>query len=147
MKTHTHESKIKVARPQGEVFAFFSNAVNLEKLTPPWLNFRIITPPPISMAVGTRIKYRLSLHGFPVNWESEITVWDPPHRFVDEQTRGPYRLWHHEHAFAERDGVTLVSDLVTYAVYGGALINSLFVAPDVRRIFAFRQELLHKLFP
>lgn len=147
MKTFRYASELHLSRPIQEVFAFFSNAANLETLTPPWLHFHVLTPQPIVMAVGTRIQYRLRLRGLPVRWESQITAWDPPHRFVDQQIRGPYRLWYHEHTFLERDGRTAVRDQVTYAVPGGSLINSLFVAPDVRRIFAFRTEKLRELFP
>lgn len=147
MKTHRFESECWLARPIEEVFAFFSDAANLEKLTPPWLYFQILTPRPIPMAAGTRIRYRLRLHGIPISWESKISAWDPPRRFSDDQLSGPYRLWHHEHTFAERDGGTAVCDEVTYAVYGGSLVNALFVAPDVRKIFVYRQEKLRELFP
>ena len=146
MKTFQYSSELWLARPIQEVFAFFSNAANLETLTPPWVHFRILTPQPVAMGVGARIQYRLRLRGLPVRWESKITAWDPPHRFVDQQIRGPYRLWYHEHIFLERAGRTGVRDHVTYAVPGGSLINSLIVAPDVRRIFAFRTEKLRELF-
>ena len=99
------------------------------------------------MTPGARIRYRLRIHGIPISWESEITVWEPPHRFVDEQLSGPYRLWKHEHRFVERDGGTEVTDHVDYAVWGGSLVNSLFVAPDVRKIFAYRTSVLTDLFP
>jgi ligand-binding SRPBCC domain-containing protein len=98
------------------------------------------------MAVGTRIQYQLKLHGIPIHWESEITGWDPPHFFSDDQIRGPYRHWHHEHSFEERDGGTLVRDKVEYAVPGGSLINRFFVASDLRRIFDYRTATLKKLF-
>jgi ligand-binding SRPBCC domain-containing protein len=147
MKTHTLDSKIWLARPIDEVFSFFSDAMNLETLTPPWVNFHVLTPAPIKMAVGARIRYKLGLHGIPVTWESEITVWNPPHEFADEQRRGPYRRWHHEHRFAERDGGTDVVDHVEYSVLGGSLINYLFVARDVRAIFAYRGQKLAELFP
>jgi ligand-binding SRPBCC domain-containing protein len=147
MKTFEHSSELSLAYPLSRVFQFFSDAANLEQLTPPWLNFHIITPQPIPMAVGARIQYRLRLHGFPLRWESKITTWDPPHRFVDQQLRGPYRLWYHEHTFTERDARTIVRDRVTYAVFGGSLINSLFVAPDIARIFAYRTARLSELFP
>ena len=146
MKTHLYHSELFLPRPLDEVFAFFSDAANLERLTPPLLNFHILTPQPVAMKPGARIEYRLRIHGIPIRWESEITVWDPPHRFIDEQRRGPYRLWHHEHTFEPRGAGTLVRDQVTYAVLGGSLINRFFVAPDVRRIFSFREEILRKLF-
>jgi ligand-binding SRPBCC domain-containing protein len=147
MKTFTLDSSIWLARPIDEVFSFFSDATNLETLTPPWVNFHVLTPAPIKMAVGTRIRYKLGLYGIPVNWESEITVWDPPDKFVDEQIRGPYSRWHHEHFFSAREGGTDVLDRVEYSVPGGSLVNDLFVAPDVRKIFAYRREKLKQLFP
>jgi ligand-binding SRPBCC domain-containing protein len=136
----------RLERPLPDVFAFFSNAENLECLTPPWLRFSIRTPRPIRMAEGTLIDYALRIHGIPIRWRSEITVWDPPHRFVDEQLRGPYRMWVHEHGFlADGDG-TVVRDHVRYAVWGGSLVNRFLVAPDVRRIFAYREERLAERF-
>ncbi len=140
------ESELWVPRPRAEVFAFFANASNLEPLTPPFLNFQILTPSPIEMRVGLRIDYRLRLHGLPLRWQSEITAWEPPHRFVDEQRRGPYRHWVHEHRFEERQGGTQVFDSVQYAVYGGFLIERLFVRRDVENIFAYRQRRLLEIF-
>ena len=130
-----------------EVFDFFSRAENLEELTPPWLSFNIATPTPIKMEVGTLIDYRLKIRGIPMRWRSEISVWEPPYRFVDQQLRGPYRMWHHEHRFAAVEGGTRVEDHVRYAVLGGALVAKLFVAPDVERIFDYRQARLVELFP
>jgi ligand-binding SRPBCC domain-containing protein len=145
MKIFTFESKLYLPIPIDTVFPFFAEARNLELLTPPFLNFNIITPAPIVMARGTRIQYRLKLRGMPITWESEITAWEPPHRFVDEQLRGPYRLWKHQHDFRERDGGTDVSDHVDYAVWCGSLVNSLLVAPDVKKIFAYRSSKLDEL--
>ncbi len=82
-----------------EVFDFFADAGNLELLTPPWLHFEILAPSPVEMREGTLIDYKLRLHGVPIRWQSEITVWQPPFRFVDRQRRGPYRLWVHTHRF------------------------------------------------
>ncbi|UCF69494.1 MAG: SRPBCC family protein [Acidobacteriota bacterium] len=135
-----------LARPLEEVFPFFSDAYNLEQITPDFLKFRVLTPRPIEMRPGTLIDYKLRVRGLPLRWQSEITVWDPPLRFVDEQRRGPYRLWHHEHLFEARAGETLVRDIVDYAVWGGALIDRLFVRRDVERIFRFRQQVLASMF-
>ena len=140
------QAELFVPRPRNEVFAFFSDASELQTLTPPWLHFSILTPAPIAMAAGTRIDYQLRLHGIPLRWQSLISVWEPPLRFVDEQTRGPYRRWHHEHAFTEVEGGTMCRDTVDYAVLGGRLVEALFVRPDIRRIFAFRQQKMRELF-
>ena len=134
-----------VPRPLDEVFAFFADARNLETITPPWLRFKILTPGVIEMAVGTRIDYRLRLRGLPVRWQSEITAWDPPHRFVDEQRRGPYRQWIHEHRLSEVDGGTLCEDHVRYSVVGGRLVNRLFVVRDLERIFAYRRDTVERV--
>ena len=146
MKTFKHESSVWLPRPLDDVFAFFSDAHNLEILTPPWLKFEVLTPRPIDMAVGVTIDYRLRVHGIPIRWRSEIAAWEPPHRFVDRQLRGPYRLWDHEHRFREERGGTVAEDRVLYAVPGGTLIHRLFVARDVEKIFAFRSEKLRELF-
>ena len=140
-------SSIPLRHPHPEVFEFFASAENLNLLTPPWLHFSILTPLPIEMQRGTVIRYRLKLHGIPVRWESEITDWEPPLRFTDTQIRGPYRYWIHRHRFEEtRDG-TLVADDVTYRVPVGSLVNSLFVAGELRRIFDYRKAKLLQLYP
>ncbi len=146
VKTYTYHSEIWLPRPVAEVFEFFSNAGNLQELTPPWVQFSILTPGPISMHPGSLIDYRIKIHGIPLRWRTEITEWEPGIRFVDEQRKGPYRLWRHEHRFESlRDG-TLMTDTVHYAVYGGALIHALFVKADVERIFNYRRERMEALF-
>lgn len=146
MKTFRIERSTLLPYPRESVFEFFAQAENLELLTPPWLSFNILTPGPIRMCEGALIDYRLRLHGLPLKWRSKITVWEPPLRFIDEQLSGPYRQWIHEHRFEEVDGGTRVEDRVTYAVLGGTLVNKLFVAPDVKRIFNYRQERLLEVF-
>jgi len=146
VKTFQFRTEQRLPRPLAEVFEFFSDAHNLEKLTPGWLSFDVLTPKPIPMAVGTTIDYRLRWRGIPLRWTSEIAAWEPPHRFVDRQIRGPYRLWHHEHRFSEADGGTRVADEVTYAVWGGGLVNRLGVARDVETIFDYRRRVLEALF-
>ena len=128
------------------LFPFFADAANLDALTPPWLHFRIVSPPPIAMGEGALIDYRLRVHGLPLRWRTRINVWEPPYRFVDEQVRGPYRQWIHEHTFEEQEGGTLVRDRVRYAVPLDLLLHRLIVRPDVERIFRFRSAALRKQF-
>ena len=146
-RLHLLEFEQFLPAPLEEVFPFFADARNLETITPPWLKFKVLTPAPIDMRPGARIDYRLRIRGIPIGWQSEITAWDPPHRFVDEQRRGPYRAWIHEHTFAREGAGTRVRDSVQYAAPGGELVRLLFVEPDVRQIFAFRQEFLARRFP
>ncbi len=149
MRLYVFESEAILDRPLTEIFDFFSSAGNLEVVTPPWLNFRILTPPPIKMQAGTRIDYRLHLYGIPVNWKTEITVWEPPHRFVDTQLKGPYRKWVHEHRFEETGEGTRMTDRVEYAVPGlifAPFIHKFFVGRDVERIFAYRRVRLDEIF-
>ena len=146
MRTFTLETSLWLPQPADRVFAFFADAANLETLTPPWLRFRILTPLPIAMAAGARLDYRLRYRGFPLRWRTEILAWEPPHRFVDSQIKGPYRRWVHEHTFVEQDGGTLATDNVEYALLGGALTNALLIGRDVERIFAYRRQRLLDVF-
>jgi ligand-binding SRPBCC domain-containing protein len=125
-----------------EVFAFFADAHTLERLTPPFLRFEVLTPAPVDMHEGTLIDYRLRLHGLPIRWQSRIVVWDPPHRFVDRQLRGPYASWVHTHSFQAMQEGTLVTDMVDYAVPGGSLVQRFFVGPDLEKIFDYRVRVL-----
>ncbi len=146
MKIREFQTELWLPLPPAEIFPFFADATNLETLTPPWLNFKIITPTPIAMRAGALIDYRLRVHGLPVRWRTRINEWQPPHRFVDEQLRGPYRQWIHEHTFAARDGGTLARDVVRYAVPLDFLTHRWLVRPDVEKIFAFRAQALKKRF-
>ena len=142
MKTFTLTNELWLPQQPQDVFPFFADAFNLERLTPPSLGFQVLTPPPIEMKVGTLIDYRVRLRGIPMRWQSEITEWEPPHRFVDEQRRGPYRMWIHEHTFTSQDGGTMAKDTVQYAVLGGAIVQRLFVASELKRIFQYRNAAL-----
>ncbi len=146
MPTRTLRTELWLPTPIEQVFAFFSDAANLSTITPPWLDFRIITPQPIDMHKGALIDYRIRLHALPIRWRTIIEVWEPPHRFVDMQLRGPYSLWHHEHTFTPLDGGTLCRDLVHYRHLGGPIVHRLFVRPQLDRIFAFRQRTLRNIF-
>ena len=136
-------------QPREELFKFFADAYNLEKITPGLLNFKVITPAPIDMKPGTLIDYKLKVRGVPIKWRTEITGWDPPHKFTDRQLKGPYRQWVHTHMFTEENGGTRCDDTVEYAPLGGPLaplINKLFVENDVKKIFAHRAEVLAEMF-
>jgi ligand-binding SRPBCC domain-containing protein len=140
------QTRLFVARDLETTFAFFADAGNLQRLTPPWLNFAILTPQPIPMHAGALIDYRIKVHGVPVTWRTEIADWRPPHQFVDQQLKGPYWLWHHTHTFTAEDGGTMVEDTVRYRPIGGALVHTLFVRRDLERIFRFRQEEILRVF-
>lgn len=132
-------------RPITPVFAFFADALNLEAITPPWLRFRIVSPTPIVMRTGTLIEYRLRIRGVPIRWKTRISQWSPPTGFTDEQISGPYRLWVHEHSFTPHEGGTLCKDRIRYRHFGGELVNRLFVAPELDRIFDYRRKAVHDL--
>lgn len=139
-------AKQTLRAPIDEVFRFFADAGNLERITPGWLRFRIVTPLPVEMRVGALIDYRLRMRGAPIRWRTRISVWEPPHRFEDEQVRGPYRLWAHEHTFTPVREGTLCVDRVRFRAPLGALVHDAFVVPEVRRIFRSRGETLARLF-
>jgi ligand-binding SRPBCC domain-containing protein len=149
-RTHRLERTQLIARPLEEIFGFFAAALNLELITPPWLRFRLLGDGPIEMGEGTRIKYRLRLHGVPVRWESVIEEWEENQRFVDRQVRGPYRLWRHEHHFAQVQGGTQIRDRVDYALPLGLLgeaARHAFVHRDLERIFDYRAAAVATLWP
>lgn len=125
-------------------FAFFSDAANLERLTPPWINFRILSPLPIAMREGATIDYHIALYGLPIPWRTRIDVWEPGRRFVDRQIAGPYRWWRHEHRFeAHADGTRVIDDVEYVPRFAAA--SAWFVGRDVGRIFAYRQQVLGSL--
>jgi ligand-binding SRPBCC domain-containing protein len=131
--------------PRERVFAFFAEAENLQRLTPTWLGFTILTPRPIPMGRGTLIDYRISLRGIPMKWRTEISTWEPPDLFVDSQLRGPYRRWIHTHRFSEVNGGTRVEDRVDFDMLFGRLMLW-YVARDLRKIFTYRHQALRDIF-
>jgi ligand-binding SRPBCC domain-containing protein len=146
---YTLQRELTVPRALPAVFDLFSKAENLETLTPPWLRFRIVTPPPIQMRQGTTIDYRLRVFGVPIRWSSEIEVWRPPFEFVDIQVKGPYKLWRHTHRFQECQGGTRISDTVNYSLpLGplGRLVHRLKVADDLAKIFDYREHRVLAIF-
>ncbi len=148
MKVHALDREQRIARPLAEVFAFFAQARNLERITPAWLRFGLADQSPEELREGSLIDYRLRVHGIPVRWTSQIEVWEPGRAFVDRQLRGPYRLWHHRHEFAAVGSETIVRDRVRYAMPLGAiggLAHLLVVRRDLERIFDFRRRAVERL--
>jgi ligand-binding SRPBCC domain-containing protein len=150
MPVHVLRREQRLPGPPEAVFPFFADARNLEAITPPLLQFRLLTPEPVEMGVGTFLQYALRLRGLPVRWDTLIQAWDPPYRFVDVQVRGPYRLWHHTHELEPLDGgeATLMRDTVRYAIgFGpfGEIARRAVVERDLEAIFAFRAQRVPEL--
>jgi len=143
---YTISREVWLPKPRDEVFEFFSDARNLQVLTPKWLDFKVVTEGEIELKPGALIDYKLRVRFLPIRWTTEIVAFDPPHSFIDNQAKGPYKRWYHTHTFEEEDGGTLCRDHVEYAVPGGALAHWLFVKRDVKRIFDYRREKLVEMF-
>lgn len=148
-KTWRLSCRLMLPLAREQLFPFFADAHNLELLTPPWLRFEILTPRPIAMRAGARIDYRIRLHGIPLRWRTNITGWDPPAAFADEQVSGPYARWFHRHMFRAVGSDTEVIDDIDMRPRGGPLAPLLqrwFVRGDVERIFRHRAQVLCSLF-
>lgn len=139
-----------IPRPPAELFPFFADANNLETITPPNLNFKILSVTTPNIQQGTLIDYSLRLHGFPIHWRTLIDCWAPPHQFVDQQLKGPYSLWHHTHSFEPLGSGTLMTDRVRFKLplgFIGWLFGHHLVRKEVAGIFAFRHQKIRQLFP
>jgi ligand-binding SRPBCC domain-containing protein len=143
---HVLRTEMRLALPRAEVFRFFAAAENLERITPPELNFRIMTPS-VELRAGALIDYRLSLFGVPFTWRTEITEWDPPHSFVDTQLKGPYAQWSHRHWFREEGVFTVMGDEVRYRLPVPLLgeVGLPLVKLQVGRIFRYRESRIRLL--
>ncbi len=140
------QTEVRLPQTPEEIFPFFADAHNLELLTPDYLHFKILTPGQIEMCEGALIDYKLRLHGIPIRWRTEIAAWEPPYRFIDQQLRGPYKWWVHEHRFVRDGDETIAQDIVDYNMLGGRLANRLLVARDLRGIFEYRAAKLIEIF-
>jgi len=138
-----------IPRPRHDVFDFFAQAENLERITPASLRFRILSPRPITMQQGTLIDYQLRLHGIPLRWRTRIEAFEPDSFFIDSQLSGPYRRWIHRHDFTEVPGGTEMRDHVDYQLpFGplGDLVHAFFVRHSLQRIFDYRNQTILRLF-
>tara|TARA_B100000029_G_scaffold122723_1_gene116329 strand:- start:349 stop:828 length:480 start_codon:yes stop_codon:yes gene_type:complete len=150
MKTYTIKFEQFIDLPINDVFNFFSKPENLSLITPPRLKFDILTPSPIKMKEGQLIDYSLTImYCIKLRWRTLITDYKKPYKFIDQQIKGPYSLWHHTHTFEEKDGGTLIHDNVTYAIpFGmiGKLIHAIYIKYDVHNIFKYRHKILNNIF-
>lgn len=145
------ERETIVPRGRAEVFEFFNDPRNLAEITPPSMGFRILAADDPPMCPGYKIEYRIKVFGVALRWLTTIAEYDPPNRFADEQTAGPYKYWYHEHIFEDAgEGRTVMRDRVRYELpFGplGALVHQLGVSRRLRRIFDYRAHRIGELFP
>lgn len=149
MAEHILERKQIIQRPRDEVFEFFADAGNLEKITPPELNFHIITPQPIDIKKGALIDYQLKLRGIPITWKTEITQWNPPFDFVDSALKSPYKQWIHLHTFEESEqGETIMKDTVRYRLPFEPIgdLAHFYVKKELAYIFDYRYKVIEQIF-
>ena len=148
--TYRLEQRQFLQRTPEEVFGFFSDPINLEKMTPAFLNFKILTPAPIPFVEGQLIDYQIRLYGIPMRWRTQLESIQINKKFVDSQLRGPYAQWHHTHHFEADNNGTLMRDVVLYRVrFGllGRIAHPLFVRKSLEKIFMHRSTIIQQVFP
>ena len=150
MKTYNLEFEQFIDLPIEDVFDFFSKPENLSLITPPRLRFDILTPTPLEMKEGQLIDYSLKiLYLIKLHWRTLITDYQKPYKFIDQQIKGPYTLWHHTHIFEEKDGGTLIKDNLKYVIpFGwiGRAIHFIYIKHDINGIFQYRHKILNDIF-
>jgi ligand-binding SRPBCC domain-containing protein len=152
MAIHTLRTHQIIPAAIGDCWEFFSDPGNLARITPPGLDFQIVSELPEKIYPGLMIEYRVRpLLGLQMTWLTEITHVNRPFGFVDEQRVGPYQIWHHEHRFQEMDdGQTEMCDLVHYVLPFSPfseVVHPWLVVPELKRIFDFREQAVRKFFP
>jgi len=149
MSEHILERTQIIKKPREEVFNFFADAGNLERITPPELKFHIISPQPIDIKKGALIDYQLKLRGIPITWKTEITEWNPPVSFVDTALKSPYKQWIHRHTFEENEsGETVMKDVVRYRLPFEPLgdLAHWYVKKELNYIFDYRYKVIEEIF-
>lgn len=149
MLEQVFQTKQFINKPISEVFSFFAEAKNLEKITPEFLNFRILKMNTPEIQKNSLIDYQLKLHGIPLKWKTLISEFIPNERFIDEQLKGPYTKWVHTHTFQEKDGGTLIKDHVVYKIPLGIIGKTLlgnYIRNDITKIFNYRYNIIDKHF-
>lgn len=144
MADHVLQSRLWLARPRPDVFAFLADPANLARVMPPWLGVRLLTPN-VRMEAGAVLDFRVAWLGVPLSWRLFVREWDPPYRFVDVQVNGPYARWEHRHRLLEEGEGTWIEDRVTYRLPAGLLgraAHGLLVGRQLRAAWAYRRERL-----
>lgn len=141
MRHQLHREQFIPAAPAA-VWEFFATPRNLNELTPPQLKFRIVGEAAEAMHSGQLIEYRISLFpGLWMRWLTEIRDVETGVFFADEQRKGPYKFWRHEHRFVPANGGVLMTDHITYDVgWGlvGRLVERIWVRRQLAQIFDYR---------
>ena len=150
MKLYTLNKEQVISKNISEVFDFFSKPENLSTITPPKMNFHILTPSPINMKKGALIDYTINIMFIPIRWRTLITKYAPPYSFIDQQIKGPYSRWHHTHTFTKiNENETLIKDTVLYSVplgFIGRIVHWIYIERDLKKIFSYRKKKINEIF-